>query len=155
VFIALRTRLNDDEDGFTLIELLVVVIIIGILAAIAVPTFLSQREKAANSAQQADLRNAAVAEESYFTDNGAGGSGSYPTSAQLTSTTGGGFKKSTAVQMWAAGGNTYCLATHHPTSRTWYRLTNTDGAPVATAAADPTAALAAASNACAGAAVVN
>jgi type IV pilus assembly protein PilA len=148
VFIALRTRLNDDEDGFTLIELLVVVIIIGILAAIAVPTFLSQREKAANSAQQADLRNAAVAEESYFTDNGAGGSGAYPTAAQLTANA--GFKRSTAVSMWATGGSTYCLATSHGTSKTWYSLANTDGAPVPHVAADPAAAAGAAQAHCAG-----
>ena len=163
MFIALRNRLNSDEDGFTLIELLVVVIIIGILAAIAVPTFLSQREKAANSAQQSDLRNAAVAEESYFTDNGSGAvnsSGAYPTAAQLTTTAapgtaGAGFKKSTSVKMWASGGTTYCLATAHATSPTWYKLTNALGAPLATPAASAAAAETAAAAACPGATSVS
>ncbi len=55
--------------GFTLIELLIVVVIIGILAAIAIPKFGSTKDKAYIASMKADLRNLVTAEESYFADN--------------------------------------------------------------------------------------
>ena len=62
-------RLNgDSEGGFTLIELLVVMLILGILAAIALPAFLNQREKAQDSAAKSDVRTAQTAMETYYTD---------------------------------------------------------------------------------------
>jgi type IV pilus assembly protein PilA len=65
-----KIREQREEEGFTLIELLVVVIIIGILAAIAIPVFLNQRENAWRSAVESDLRNAAMAVESFYTRQG-------------------------------------------------------------------------------------
>ena len=61
--------LRSTRKGFTLIELLIVVVIIGILAAIAIPKFASTKEKAYLAAMKTDLRNLVTAEEGYFADN--------------------------------------------------------------------------------------
>jgi type IV pilus assembly protein PilA len=70
-------RRAEDEKGFTLIELLVVILIIAILAAVAIPTFLNQRGKAYDSNAQSMVKSAQVAEETYATSN----NGSYTSSA--------------------------------------------------------------------------
>ena len=102
------------EAGFTLVELLVVVVIVGIIAAIAIPTFLDQRAGAQNAAAQSDLRNAATAQEAYYLQEG-----SYSSSIEELP----GFNNTDGVTISAtsAGDDGFCLqATHESTEDTFY-----------------------------------
>ncbi|WP_380168492.1 type IV pilin protein [Jannaschia sp. R86511] len=65
----IHKSMRDKDQGFTLIELLVVMIIIGILAAIAIPVFLNQRERAVVSSMESDARTVANEVETFFVDN--------------------------------------------------------------------------------------
>ena len=66
---AIHKRREDGEEGFTLIELTVVVLIIAILIAVAIPTFLGARKRAQDRAAQSNLRNALTAAKVYYADN--------------------------------------------------------------------------------------
>ena len=78
------------RKGFTLIELLIVVVIIGILAAIAIPKFANTKEKAYIASMKSDLRNLVTAQEAYFSDNNS-------TYAASTGAMGSNYKPSTGV----------------------------------------------------------
>jgi type IV pilus assembly protein PilA len=97
------------QEGFTLIELLVVILIIGILAAVAIPVFLNQQGKAQDANVKSDLTNAATTEETYYTDNQA-----YTTSStDLTAidpTLSNAFTNGLAVTIPSGSTNTYSIS---------------------------------------------
>ena len=115
-----RLRASGERDtGFTLIELLVVIVIIGILAAIAIPVFLSQRKKGYDATMKSDLRNLSIAEDTFLHS----GADRYGTIAEILAS-GDDVKASRGVTLNVVRYDSlagYCLsATHSGSGDTWY-----------------------------------
>jgi type IV pilus assembly protein PilA len=118
------SKMVKKNEGFTLIELMIVIAIIGILAAIAIPQFAAYRARSFNSAAQADLRNAATAQEAYFVDNE-----TYcGTVATLVGNTYGLFTSSGVVfAAITATGDGYIMRSWHPRGTTSYVIDGPGG----------------------------
>jgi prepilin-type N-terminal cleavage/methylation domain-containing protein len=124
-------RVHAGRSGFTLIELLIVVVIIGILAAIAIPKFSSSKEKAFVGNMKSDLRNLITAQEGYFYENSTYYNGAVPSLD-------GNFKSSSPVSitlMNVTGTGWAAIATHPQTARTCAVYYGTGG-PLGPAVAD-------------------
>jgi type IV pilus assembly protein PilA len=125
------TRPPSREAGFTLIELLVVILIIGILAAIAIPSFISQSGKAKDTQAKALVRNAATALETYATDHGdyGGATASSLTSVEAAINTTSNTSKP-YVSALSTTANAYTITVTQPQTGNTFTITNTAGSVV-------------------------
>ena len=131
-----------DDSGFTMVELLVVIIVLGVLAAIAIPTFLRQREKGYDAASKSELKNAAAALEALHVDSGsyAAGAAANNDPAEIAALAAQGFNLSEPfaqgsggsflVAVAGSGSTSYCVqVSHSSTPQVRWTLRSSLGSP--------------------------
>jgi type IV pilus assembly protein PilA len=128
MILKLRQRMAQDESGFTLVELLVVMLILGLLAAIAIPAFFNQQSKAKDADAKSAVRTAETAMETFFTSNNGsyapGGTAATPADLQAIEPT---LNDAPNLEVLAATDKSYTISTQSTgDNQNYYEISRAD-----------------------------